>query len=226
MISSKKSRFSLAVAGCWLIGLSSALAGLTDFGAGAEAIQAGAELHRYMDERFNLLEESTATALDHGELPQFASLEATNSSSAALTVISASSRLTLAHRQSITLSGSPGETVTLSLRHLVLQDNSTLNLQGTATTTFVIRVRNDFCLYKNSQILLSGGLLPTNVVFHVRGKGNKVILNKQTTIEGILIAHHRKVRLSGHATMIGQVSARKLRLRDHSQIIPPPLVSP
>jgi hypothetical protein len=135
-------------------------------------------------------------------------------------------RIDLTGHQNVTLDGSPGETVALDLRRFVLGGNSTFTLQGAATTTFIIRVRNQFALTRKSHVVLAGDLQLDNVIFQIRGQGDTVSLNKQTSLQGMVMANRRTVRLSGHSTIRGQVIAQKVRLRHASQVIPPPPVSP
>ena len=135
-------------------------------------------------------------------------------------------RIDLTRHQNVAVSGSPGEMVTLNLRDFVLGGNSTFTLEGTATTTFIINVRNEFALSGRSRVVLAGDAQIENVVFNILGKGDVVRLTKRASLAGIVVANRRIVRLSGHAIINGQVSARHVRLKDASQIIPPPIVSP
>jgi hypothetical protein len=128
--------------------------------------------------------------------------------------------------QAVTISGAPGETVTLNLRSFALYDNATLTLQGTATTTFIINVRHRFSLSGNAKITLVGGLQWDDVFFNVSGSGSVVSLSGNASLEGILTANNRKVRLRGNVDVFGQVFAKKLRLAGNAEIIQPPVVSP
>jgi hypothetical protein len=135
-------------------------------------------------------------------------------------------RLTLVRDQSVTLNGAPGETATLKLGHFVLGNNSTFTLQGTATTTFIIKVKNRFSLTGNAKVVLLGGVQWDDVIFIVRGKGDMVSLSRKASLQGILMANKRKVRLRNHSIVHGQVAARVVRLWGLSQIDQPPIVSP
>jgi Ice-binding-like len=132
----------------------------------------------------------------------------------------------LDENQTITISGAPGETVTLNLRSFALYDNAILTLQGTATTTFIINVRHRFSLSGNARVTLAGGVQWDDVFFNVIGKGSVVTLSGNASLEGILTAKKRKIRLSGHADIFGEVFAKKLRLAGNAEIIQPPVVSP
>jgi len=135
-------------------------------------------------------------------------------------------RIDLTGHQSVSMSGSPGETVTLNLRDFVLARNSMFTLEGTATTTFIINVRNQFALSGRSRVVLAGDVHCENVVFNILGKGDVVRLTKRASLAGVLVANRRTVRLGGHSIINGQVFAKRVRLKDASQIIPPPIVSP
>lgn len=135
-------------------------------------------------------------------------------------------RIDLTRHQSVTVSGSPGETVRLNLRDFVLGRSSTFTLEGTATTTFIINVRNQFALSGSSRVVLGGDVQCDNVVFNILGKGDVVRLTRRASLAGMVVANSRTVRLSGHSILTGQVFAKRVRLRDASQIIPPPIVSP
>lgn len=135
-------------------------------------------------------------------------------------------RIDLTRHQNVTVSGSPGETVTLNLRDFVLGRSSTFTLEGTATTTFIINVRNQFALSGRSRVVLAGDVQCENVVFNILAKGDVVRLTRRASLAGVVVANHRNVRLSGHSIVYGQVFAKRVRLRDASQIIPPTIVSP
>ena len=135
-------------------------------------------------------------------------------------------RIDLTRHQSVSVSGSPGETVRLNLRDFVLARSSTLTLEGTATTTFIINVRNQFALSGRSRVVLAGDVQCDTVVFNILGKGDVVRLTRRASLTGVLVANRRTVRLGGHSIINGQVFAKRVSLRGASQIIPPPIVSP
>jgi len=135
-------------------------------------------------------------------------------------------RINLTGHQSVTISGSPGETVRLNLRDFVLGRSSTFTLAGMVTTTFIINVRNEFALSGRSRVVLAGDAQTDNVVFNILGKGDVVRLTRKASFAGVLVANRRTVRLGGHSIINGQVSARHVMLSGASQIIPPPIVSP
>jgi hypothetical protein len=153
-------------------------------------------------------------------------LQQSDNSSFAFASANSSKRIDLFRHQDITVGGAPGETVTLDLGRFLLHDRSTFTLHGTAATTFIIRVRNQFALTKASKVILAGGVQWDDVVFRIHGKGDTVYLNKKTSLEGTVIANQRTVRLGGHSTISGQVIAKNVLLTNASQIVGPPIVSP
>jgi choice-of-anchor A domain-containing protein len=154
--------------------------------------------------------------------------EALAASSAAMTFHATRVRdkVDLKRLQNITLSGAPGETVVLNLKSFQMGGASTFTLQGSATTTYIINVRNQFSLAGNASIVLSGGITWNNVLFNVHGKGDDVSLTGNSRFNGILLATSRTVRLRDQAILNGEVVAARLVMQGSSQVIHPPVVSP
>lgn len=122
------------------------------------------------------------------------------------------------------ITGAPGETVVLKLTNFTL-NHGTLTLRGSANTTFVINVTNQFSLGSHSQIVLSGGVQWDDVLFNVRGSGT-VSLDSQSTLRGVLMANNRTVNMDGQASVQGEVIANKISMKGGSQVVHPPLSSP
>jgi hypothetical protein len=106
----------------------------------------------------------------------------------------------------------------------VLSGGSTLTLQGTAATTFIINVANSFSL-SSSKVVLSGGLLASNVLFNVRGNGSDVSLSGGSSISGTILATNRNASLSGQSSLTGSLIANKVALSGGSVVKRPPTVS-
>jgi choice-of-anchor A domain-containing protein len=132
----------------------------------------------------------------------------------------------LSGNQSTTISGAPGETVVLKLRSFMLRGNATFTLEGTATTTFIINVRNGFSLAGNAKIVLSGGVQWDDVLFNVRGNESDVCLTGNASFQGILMANRRTVNLGGHSTVTGEIIANRALLAGNSRVVHPPIASP
>lgn len=126
---------------------------------------------------------------------------------------------------STTISGAPGETVVLKLQDFMLSGNATFTLQGTATTTFIINVKNAFSLAGNAKIVLSGGLQWDDVLFNVRGNASDVSLTGNASFQGVLMANRRTVNLGGHSTVTGEIIANRILLAGNSRVIHPPIAS-
>ena len=117
---------------------------------------------------------------------------------------------------SITLVGPSSGKVVLNLQDFVMT-SGTFTLQGTAMTTFIINVKNNFSL-NNSSVVLSGGLLASHVLFNIKGTGSQVSLNQGTSLQGVLLAYNRKVDLSG-GKVYGRVIANQIVITSGGQIV-------
>lgn len=124
--------------------------------------------------------------------------------------------------QNLTLTGS-GSTV-LRLTNFAL-NHGTLTLQGTAGTAFIINVRRQFSLTNGSQIVLSGGLQASDVLFNVRGSRGLVRLDQQSNFNGILLATNRTVQIGNGSSVYGSIIAGRVITRGNVTITHPPIVS-
>jgi hypothetical protein len=127
--------------------------------------------------------------------------------------------------ETASFSGGPGETVVLRLQDLRMGANSVLTLDGAADTTYLIKIRHGLSLSGNAQVVLTGGLTWDDVTFKLRGTGEDVQLNGSSSLEGIVMARKRAVRLRNQATIYGNALGW-VNLSDSAQIINPPVVSP
>jgi hypothetical protein len=139
---------------------------------------------------------------------------------------SSSGSISLRGNQSSSIVGAPGETVTLNIRNFVLTAHSTLTLQGTATTSFIINVAKQFSLSGRSRIILSGGLEWDHVFFNVLRRGSVVSLSGNAQLYGTLTATLRTVKMGGHSVVYGAVTAKRILLTGAARIILPPIASP
>lgn len=133
--------------------------------------------------------------------------------------------------QNFTANGGVGETVVLKLGNFALSGNSSFTLQGTASTTFIINVTKGFSLADNAQILLSGGVQWSNVLFNICAKGSAVSISGNATFAGILMANRRTIAVSDNATITGELIANRVMFnrstfRGGATVNHPPIVSP
>jgi hypothetical protein len=119
--------------------------------------------------------------------------------------------------QNITITGSGH--VVLTLQNFVLISSATITLQGTAATTFVFNVSKSFSLTSSSRIVLSGGILASNVVYNVIGTGSEASVSGSAKLQGILLANQRNVALSGSSITTGEVIGNKVTISGTAQLI-------
>ena len=149
---------------------------------------------------------------------------AASAHAAGLTPNRSNTSINLNGHDNVTITGAPGETVVLDLKNFKLREDSSLTLEGTATTTFVINVNKKFSLKGNSHIDLAG-LQWNQVLFNVVGSGDKVWLGGSSIFNGILMANDRTVKLKGDATVSGEIIANRFNFRGSSQVLHPAIVS-
>jgi PEP-CTERM motif-containing protein len=111
--------------------------------------------------------------------------------------------------QTLTVTGGPGSTV-LHLTGLVLA-SGTLTLSAPKGGSFVIDVSGPFAVSGGSNIQVSGGLTPFDVLYNITGTGPEVVLGggtpdgaSSTTIAGILLAPGRDIAI-GPSLIVGEV---------------------
>jgi choice-of-anchor A domain-containing protein len=143
----------------------------------------------------------------------------------------APTNLQLAGNRNFTVASAPGATVVLKLGNFTLADNSSFTLQGTASTTFIINVTQQFALSDNSKIVLSGGVQWSNVLFNICTKDSPVILSGNASFTGMLMANRRTVQMSGRAIVTGEIIANRVMLikagfNGNATVNHPPIVSP
>ena len=145
---------------------------------------------------------------------------------AGLTATRSFDEVNLSGAENISLTGAPGETVVLNLKAFKMSGNSTLTLDGSANTTYIINVKKQFSLAGHASIVLTGGLTWNDVLFNVRGKGDEVMLSRDSSFQGVLMANKRTVRVRDNAIVSGQIIADSVQLQGSSQVLHPPVVSP
>ena len=129
---------------------------------------------------------------------------------------------TINQNTSLTLNDTTGGNVVLHLTDFVLYGSAALTLQGTAATTYIINVTNKFSLSGSSVVLL-GGVKVENVLFNVVGAGVDPTMSGSAVLNGTLMAVNRTMKMSGSATVYGEVIANKVALSGVSSVRRPPI---
>lgn len=137
-----------------------------------------------------------------------------NASSGFPTTINANSSLSL---------NSNGLAV-LKLTDFKLTNNATLTLQGTASSYYIINVKNDFSL-TNAYVKLTGGLTWDHVLVNVRGTTGLTKLSGTSEFNGILMAVNRTVTMTDSSKVNGAIVANTVNLSGNS-FVRVPVVSP
>jgi len=119
----------------------------------------------------------------------------------------------------ITITGSG--CVVLKLTNFVISGRGTFTLAGTAGTSYIINVSNQFSLSNSSQIILGTGIRPQDVLFNVRGTGSQVNLSGATQFNGILLATKRTVSISGSTQVRGEVIANSVIVSGQARVVTP-----
>ncbi len=227
MVSSRELLLLFAIAGSFFVGALSASAELGEASSETDDLPRADDLYHRRNEALKIWGNENFWEDYYGaDSSVDNSAEEAMNSSFHRSPANSFTRLILVRHQKVTITGAPGERVRLKLGDFVLCGNSTFTLQGTATTTFIIRVKNQFSLFKNAKVVLLGGVQWNDVVFQVLGKRDPVFLRGTASLQGILIAHKRKVILKNDSIVHGQVMARIVQLKGASQIDQPPIVSP
>jgi len=148
-----------------------------------------------------------------------AAMDAQNASDQAfnLAVTPAYASLTnvnLSGSQNITITGS--QCVVLKLNNFILS-SGTFTLAGTAGTSYIINVRNQFSLSNSAKIVLGTGINPQDVLFNVRGTGSAT-MSGNAQFNGILLATKRTVSISGSSSVKGEVIANSVNLSGQSTV--------
>jgi hypothetical protein len=121
---------------------------------------------------------------------------------------------------SLTITGGANERVVLRLTDFVLIHHSIFTLSGTATTAFIINVTQTFSLRSGSRISLVN-VPVSNVLFNIRGSGSMVAIRGGSTVDGILLALNRTVRIRGASQVVGRVIANEVKISRHSIVLTP-----
>ena len=120
----------------------------------------------------------------------------------------------------------------MKLNNFMLNNNSTLTLNGVAGSAFVINVSNNFSLANGSKIVLTGGLTPSDVLFNVRGGSGTFSIASGSLFQGTLLAYNstsstqRTLTVSGANTLArGELIANKVVVSNGAHVKKPKKMS-
>ena len=124
-------------------------------------------------------------------------------------------------------------TYVVHLTDLILSGASavlTLSGNNAANVNYVINVNRYFSLSSGAKVVLTGGLLPQNVLFNVQQSPYSTYtydatLGGGSKVNGIILAPNRTVKLTGASEVQGEVIGKAVSLSGNSRVYNP-LVSP
>jgi hypothetical protein len=134
---------------------------------------------------------------------------------------------------SMTINNNPfGGKYVMKLTNFVLNNKSTLTLNGVAGSAFIINVSNNFSLANQSRIVLTGGLTPSDVLFNVRGSSGTFSIASGSLFQGTLLAYNstsstqRTLTVSGANTLTnGELIANKVVVNNGAHVKKPKKMS-
>jgi len=158
----------------------------------------------------SVIQNSTANSLLDG-----AATDASNASSYAFSLASTAGYPTSINlnctNKTITGSGN----VVLNLTDFQIK-SGTLTLVGTANTSYIINVTKSFSL-DNGDVVLSGGLLASNVLFNVKNGVSNVTLTNGSSLSGIVLATKSVVTVT-NSRVNGKIIGKQVVLSGKSPV--------
>ena len=160
-----------------------------------------------------------SAAIDSQLAGGITSLQNVSNQAALLTATAGSPTSINLNHQSLTITNNPfaGKYV-MNLSNFVLGAGSTLTLNGAAGSAFVLNITGKFDIGGASNILLTGGLTPSDVLFNVRGSNSTFQIGGDSVFNGTLLAYNssgtqRTLNVTGHNTSVnGEVIVNRLVL--------------
>ena len=131
----------------------------------------------------------------------------------------------LDHGANITITGGASQKIVLNLQNFQLNNSSTFTLQGTATTTFIINVTNNFSLDNSSKIVLGPGVQVANILFNVLNSDAHI--NHGSQVFGTILDLNHKVQVSDKdshgvfSNVTGRVFAKQVELNGGGNVVTP-----
>lgn len=105
--------------------------------------------------------------------------------------------------------------IVLSINMINLS-NGTLTLTGNSHTTFVLNITGNYTI-NNSNIVATGGLLASHILFNLEGTAT-FNMQQGTTATGVFIAPNRNVDLSG-GKIYGRLVTNQLTITSGGQVV-------
>ena len=121
----------------------------------------------------------------------------------------------------------------MNLSNLTLTNGAVLTLNGAAGTAFVVNVSGSFSLTNSSQIVLSGGLTTSDVLFNIKGNTGTFQITGNSLFQGTLLAYNsatngtqRTLTIDGSNTLLrGEVIANRVVVTNGARVRKPPRAS-
>jgi len=126
--------------------------------------------------------------------------------------------LSVVDNSTIMIVGGPGINV-YQLTDFSLTNGFNLTLSAPAGGQFVFNIPPPGTLHMadGSEVILSGGLEPSQVMYNVTGPGKQVdVIKVMTTLRGLLVATERDVKID-QAKVVGEVIAGGSKMTDNSR---------
>ena len=168
---------------------------------------------------------STNSSLNSG----ITALKNVSTSAAALTATSGSPTNLSLNATSQTFSNNPfGGKYVMKLGNFVLDNHSTLTLNGAEGSAFVINVSGNFSLANGSKIVLTGGLTASDVLFNITGASGTFSITGDSIFSGTLLAYNsassaqRTLTIAGSKTEVsGEVIVNKVVITSGAKVKKP-----
>jgi len=96
-----------------------------------------------------------------------------------------------------TLTGNGGTNVIKLNGDINLGGANNLTLSGSANDKFIFNIKGTLLMDGSSQVLLTGGVLPQNILFNFIGTGKSLMTHVGNAVQGIILAPSRDITFHG-----------------------------
>ena len=125
----------------------------------------------------------------------------------------------------LTITGSGGQNVIRVTNDIHLSGGN-LTLSGGPNDTFIFNIAGTMELSGNTNIILSGGVNPSQILFNFLGTGSQVQTSGQSNTVGIFLAPSRVFNINGGTHQSEFVSGMSLSFQSNPVLIPVPETVP